>query len=96
MLRRERRVERPADDQRKQLVVGDLGDGRRPPDLPVSENRHPIGYLANLALLYVFTDRLGYPHQVVQAAAIFVVAGILFLLFRFFVFPAVPHAGKLP
>ncbi len=51
---------------------------------------HAIGYLANLALLYVFTDRLRYPHQAVQAAAIVVVAGILFLLFRFFVFPAAP------
>lgn len=50
------------------------------------------GYLVNEMLLYVFTDRLGLPHQAVQAAAIFVVAGILFLLLRFFVFPAKPVA----
>ena len=55
---------------------------------------HAIGYGANITLLHIFTDRLGYPHQAVQAAAIFVVAGLLFLLFRFFVFPA--RAGDAP
>ncbi|MES2888876.1 MAG: GtrA family protein [Pseudomonadota bacterium] len=48
---------------------------------------HFIGYGVNIALLYVFSDRLMYPHQLVQAAAIFVVAGVLFLMFRYFVFP---------
>jgi putative flippase GtrA len=48
---------------------------------------HAIGYGANMVMLYVLSDRLGYPHQLVQGAAIFVVAGILFLLFRYFVFP---------
>jgi putative flippase GtrA len=48
---------------------------------------HFIGYGVNIAMLYVFSDRLMYPHQLVQAAAIFVVAGVLFLLFRYFVFP---------
>ena len=48
---------------------------------------HVIGYGANIFLLYLFVDILQYPHQLVQAAAIFVVAGILFLLFRYFVFP---------
>jgi putative flippase GtrA len=48
---------------------------------------HAIGYAANMSLLYVFTDVLHYPHQAVQAAAIFIVAGLLFVLFRFFVFP---------
>lgn len=48
---------------------------------------HMIGYGANIAMLYVLVDRMGYPHQLVQAAAIFAVAGILFLLFRYFVFP---------
>lgn len=47
---------------------------------------HLLGYLANLAMLIVFVDRLGYPHQVVQAAAVFVVAGMLFLMFKYFVF----------
>jgi len=47
---------------------------------------HIIGYGANIGMLYVFSDLLGYPHQLVQAIAIFAVAGILFLLFRYFVF----------
>ena len=51
---------------------------------------HLIGYTANIALLYVFFDRLWYPHQLIQAAAIFIVAGLLFLLFRYFVFPSRP------
>ena len=48
---------------------------------------HIIGYLTNLALLVVAVDLLGYPHQLVQFASIFVVALMLFLLFNFFVFP---------
>lgn len=48
---------------------------------------HVIGYGANIGMIYVFSDRLGYPHQLVQAAAIVAVAGILYLLFRYFVFP---------
>lgn len=49
---------------------------------------HCCGYLLNFSLLYVFVDRLGYPHQAVQAVAIFVVAGFLFVAFRYFVFRA--------
>jgi putative flippase GtrA len=52
---------------------------------------HFIGYSVNIAMLYVFSDRLMYPHQLVQAVAIFVVAGILYLLFRYFVFPNRPQ-----
>lgn len=52
---------------------------------------HLIGYGANIGMLYLFSDQLGYPHQFVQAAAIVAVAGILFLLFRYFVFPNSPH-----
>lgn len=53
---------------------------------------HCIGFGVNLAMLHVLSDRLGFPHQAVQAAAIFVVAGILFLVFRYFVFP---NAGSV-
>lgn len=49
---------------------------------------HACGYLINLAMLAVLVDRLGYPHQGVQAAAIFTVAAFLFVVFRLFVFPA--------
>lgn len=51
-----------------------------------------IGYGVNVLLLYVFSDRLRYPHQAVQAVAIFAVAGVLFLLMRYFVFPAAERA----
>lgn len=44
------------------------------------------GYLLNLLFLLIFVDWFGFPHQIVQAAAIVVVAIFLFLLARFFVF----------
>ena len=47
---------------------------------------HFFGYFLNLAILIVFVDHLGYAHQWVQAAAIFIVAGFLFVAFKFFVF----------
>ncbi len=47
---------------------------------------HALGYLINLTILIVFVDRLGYAHQWVQAVAIFVVAGYLFIAFKLFVF----------
>lgn len=49
---------------------------------------HIIGYSVNVLLLYVMHDHMGFPHQAVQAIAIFVVAGVLFLLLRYFVFNA--------
>lgn len=45
-----------------------------------------LGYFLNLTLLVVFVDWLDYKHQIVQAFAIIVVAIVLFLLSRFFVF----------
>jgi len=48
-----------------------------------------IGYLVNIIMLSVLVERFEYPHQMVQAAAIFVIAGVLFFLFRFYVFPVV-------
>ena len=58
---------------------------------------HLIGYGVNVSMLYVLSDRLGYPHQLVQAAAIVVVAGILYLLLRYFVFPTGPsHPAPHP
>ena len=50
------------------------------------------GYLLNLAVLVVFVDRLGYPHQWVQGFAIIVIAGLTFLVNRYFVF----RAGRSP
>lgn len=51
---------------------------------------HAIGYTTQIGILYVFHDVLGYPHQLVQIFAIFAVAGILYLLLRYFVFPKRP------
>lgn len=48
---------------------------------------HLVGYSVNLLMLFIFSDKLKFPHQAVQAVAIIVVAGILFLMFRYFVFP---------
>ncbi|MCW8276143.1 GtrA family protein [Pseudomonas sp. PCH199] len=48
---------------------------------------YTLGYTFNLSILIVMVDFLGYPHQWVQMFAIFAVAGFLFLLLKFFVFP---------
>ena len=48
---------------------------------------HIFGYLINFLILLIFVDKLGYVHQWVQAAAIIVVAGFLFVTFKYFVFP---------
>ena len=47
---------------------------------------HLIGYLINFFILIYFVDSLGFPHQLVQAAAIFIVAGFIFIASKFFVF----------
>lgn len=44
------------------------------------------GYLLNLVLLLLFVDWSGFPHQIVQAIAIVVVAIFLFIMLRVFVF----------
>ncbi|MFH0995207.1 MAG: GtrA family protein [Pseudomonadota bacterium] len=47
---------------------------------------HLFGYLLNFLILFTFVDRLGYAHQWVQAVAIITVAGVLFIVFKYFVF----------
>ena len=47
---------------------------------------HFFGYFINLFILIIFVDHFMCPHQWVQAVAVFVVAGILFIVFKFFVF----------
>jgi putative flippase GtrA len=47
---------------------------------------HLSGYLLNFLILFTFVDRLGYAHQWVQAVAIIIVAGFLFIVFKYFVF----------
>lgn len=45
-----------------------------------------LGYLLNLLLIVWLVDRLGLPHQFVQALAIVLVAIVLFAMLRLFVF----------
>ena len=45
-----------------------------------------IGYLINFGMLLVFVDVLNFPHQIVQAIAIGVVAIFLFVVLRLYVF----------
>ena len=48
---------------------------------------YAIGYGVNLMALMVFVDQLALPHQPVQGVMIVVVAGLLFLAQRYWVFP---------
>jgi putative flippase GtrA len=45
-----------------------------------------MGYFLNFLILSIFVDKLGYPHEFVQAAAIFIVAAFLFSAYKLFVF----------
>ncbi len=45
-----------------------------------------IGYIVNFGMLLVFVDMLNFPHQIVQAIAIGVVAIFLFVVLRLYVF----------
>ena len=45
-----------------------------------------IGYLINLLVLFFLVDRLGFPHQIVQAVLIVIIALFLFMLQKFWVF----------
>lgn len=47
---------------------------------------HVSGYLINLFMLYSLVDLLGYPHQLVQVAAIIVVALFGFFTCKYYVF----------
>jgi putative flippase GtrA len=47
---------------------------------------HMFGFLLNWIILNTFVERLNYPHQIVQAVAVFVVAVFLFVVFNLFVF----------
>lgn len=55
---------------------------------------HFFGYLLNFLILFCFVDWLGYAHQWVQAVAIIIVAGFLFIIFKYFVFREKDSASK--
>lgn len=52
---------------------------------------HVLGYLVNLGIHFL-GDRLSAPHQLSQAVGICVVAVLLFVLFRHYVFQTPPRA----
>lgn len=54
---------------------------------------HACSYGINLGMLAICVDWLGYPHQFVQLAAIFVCAGFLFLALKFYVFAIRPASN---
>lgn len=47
---------------------------------------HIFGYFLNLLILFIFVDYLGYSHRWIQAMAIIIVAGLLFVIFKYLVF----------
>lgn len=55
---------------------------------------HVFGYAINFCLLYIFVDLFGYPHQIVQAVAIVVVACFLFVVFKTLVFAEVKNESS--
>lgn len=44
------------------------------------------GYVLNLSVLYVFVDLYGYPHQAIQGMMILILAAMLFVAQKFWVF----------
>lgn len=47
---------------------------------------YALGYVINLASLFIFVDILGYPHQLVQGVLILSLAVMLFVLQKYWVF----------
>lgn len=58
---------------------------------------HLFGYILNFLILFIFVDHLGYAHQLIQFIATFVVAGYLFVAFKFLVFTSLkaPKGDRL-
>ena len=46
-----------------------------------------LGYMLNFITLWLAVDRLGLPHQIVQGVMVLVLAVLLFLLQKYWVFP---------
>ena len=53
-----------------------------------------LGYVINILVLWVFVDKLEFQHQWVQGIMIFVLAAMLFVLQRYWVFPAESDGAK--
>ncbi len=50
-----------------------------------------IGFFLNWLLLFIFHEKLGYHHQLSAIIAIFIIAGFLFILMKFFIFTSVKN-----
>ena len=48
---------------------------------------HIIGYNLALSIMYILVDVIGFAHQWVYAVTVLAVAIVLFLLFKYLVFP---------
>lgn len=55
---------------------------------------HALGYIMSFSMLYFFSDKLLFPHQIIQAISIVVVAIYLFFAFKFFCFYEKPKPGN--
>lgn len=47
---------------------------------------YSLGYVLNFLMLSYFVDNLGFPHQLIQALSIFLVAFFLFIMLKNYVF----------
>ena len=56
---------------------------------------YAVGYLLNLFVLYLAVDRFGLPHQIIQGIMIVTLAVMLFLVQKYWVFPASAHAAAV-
>lgn len=62
-------------------------DGAATPALVRYATAYALGYVVNLSALMLLVDQMGLPHQWVQGVMIVVVAVMLFLAQRYWVFP---------
>ena len=62
-------------------------EGAATPALVRYATAYAAGYVVNLLALMLFVDQIGLPHQWVQGVMIVVVAVMLFLAQRYWVFP---------
>jgi putative flippase GtrA len=61
--------------------------GARAPALVRYATAYALGYFINLFALVLLVDKVGLPHQLVQGVMILVVAVMLFMAQRYWVFP---------
>lgn len=57
---------------------------------------YALGYVVNLIALIILVDVVHWPHTIVQAAMIFVIALLVFTLQKFWVFPAQANPSTSP